>query len=87
MGVPKGGTRRVGECFLSRGACYLIAMNGDPSKPEIAGAQAYFATQARRAELADTETADHKRVTLRDRVPESVTHAANRASRTMGRAT
>lgn len=68
MGVGKGGTRRVGECFLSRGACYLIAMNGDPSKPEIAGAQAYFATQARRAELADNESADHKRVTLRDRV-------------------
>ena len=30
MGVGKGGKRRVGECFLSRGACYLIAMNGDP---------------------------------------------------------
>lgn len=68
MGLGKGGRRRVSECFLSRGACYLIAMNGDPSKPEIAGAQAYFAIQARKRELEEEEAADHKRVTLRDRV-------------------
>lgn len=68
MGVGKGGRRRVGECFLSRGACYLIAMNGQPSKPEIAAAQHYFAIQARNAELAQQESADHKRLTFRDRV-------------------
>jgi DNA-damage-inducible protein D len=42
--------RRVEDLFLSRAACYLIAMNGDPSKPEIAAAQAYFAAQTRRME-------------------------------------
>ena len=52
MEVGKGARRRADEFFLSRAACYLIAMNGDASKPEIAGAQAYFAIQTRRAELS-----------------------------------
>ena len=68
VGVGSGAKRRVGECFLSRGACYLIAMNGQPSKPEIAAAQHYFAIQARNAELAQQEAADRKRLGLRDRV-------------------
>lgn len=72
MGVGKGAKRRVEEFFLSRGACYLIAMNGDPSKPAIAAAQAYFAAQTRVAELLAQAPRDEKRLALRAKVSAGV---------------
>ena len=38
---------------LSRFGCYLIAMNGDPRKSEIAAAQSYFAVMARHGEVKE----------------------------------
>ena len=48
----EGYTQRK-DVHLDRMAAYLVAMNGDPNKSEVAAAQAYFAMQTRRAELGE----------------------------------
>lgn len=55
---------------LTRFACYLIAMNADPKKQEVALVQAYFAQQTRAFELYVENNNDIERVLIRDEIRE-----------------
>ena len=69
--LAKGAQREIADIKLSRYACYLIVMNGDPRKEVIALGQTYFAVKTRQQEIADDVaqlSEDEKRLAIRDEV-------------------
>lgn len=68
VNLGSGSHREVDDFMLSRYACYLIVMNGDPRKKVIAIGQTYFAVKTRQQELVenyDELSEDQKRLAIR----------------------
>jgi len=69
--IGSGAERKMDSYKLSRYACYLIVMNGDPRKEVIALGQTYFAVKTRQKEISDAAaqlSENEKRLAIRDEV-------------------
>ncbi len=55
---------------LTRFACYMCVMNGDPKKVEVAQAQVYFAQQTRKFELYIENNQEIDRLLIREELTE-----------------
>ena len=67
--LGSGAEREIDDVMLSRYACYLVVMNGDPNKEVIAVGQTYFAVKTRQQELIDNYeqlSEDQKRLAIRN---------------------
>ena len=71
VAIGSGSERQIEDIALTRYACYLIAQNGDATKPAIAFAQTYFAVQTRKQEMIEQRLLDVARVSAREKLSKS----------------
>lgn len=67
--LGSGAEREINDIMLSRYACYLVVMNGDPNKEVIAVGQTYFAVKTRQQEIIDNYeqlSENQKRLAIRN---------------------
>lgn len=85
VSIGSSAEREVEDFMLTRYACYLIVMNGNPRKEVIALGQTYFAVKTRQQELIDDYeqlSEDQKRLAIRNEIREhnkSLAEAAKNA--------
>ncbi len=70
-GKTSKGWRPRENYYITRYACYLIALNWDARLLEISLAKTYFASQTRKLELAEKEIENNKRLEAREKLKKS----------------
>jgi DNA-damage-inducible protein D len=73
--------RQIKDFKLSRFACYLVSMNADIRKPQVAKAQAYFAAFTASVQEYVKSQEDIERVPLRKEITESANALSSTAHR------
>lgn len=63
-----GKEKNIEDIKLTRYGGYLLALNADPQKEEVAFVQAYFVTQTRKIEVLQQKLAEYKRLDVREKL-------------------
>lgn len=70
-GLGKGAKREITDWAISRYGAYLVAVNADSAKPDVAYIKNYFIVQARKQELIEQRILDVERIETRNQLKAS----------------
>ncbi len=81
--IGSGAKRKLKDYALSRYACYLIALNGNPRNKVIAYAKDYFATETRKMENLRARLTEHQADLERIDARKTLTQAERQLSKSI----